>query len=114
MTARLRPEMAELPAYVPGKTVPGAIKLASNETVFGPLPSVRAAIEQATEGINRYPDNGCVELKSALAKHLNSGRVGSGGGWGLEHIAVGCGSVSLCQQLIQITSTAGDEVMFGW
>ena len=34
MTARLRPEMAELPAYVPGKTVPGAIKLASNETVF--------------------------------------------------------------------------------
>jgi histidinol-phosphate aminotransferase len=106
--------MAELPAYVPGKTVPGAIKLASNETVFGPLPSVRAAIEQATEGINRYPDNGCVELKSALAKHLNSGRVGSGGGWGPEHIAVGCGSVSLCQQLIQITSTAGDEVMFGW
>jgi histidinol-phosphate aminotransferase len=106
--------MAELPAYVPGKTVPGAIKLASNETVFGPLPSVRAAIEQATEGINRYPDNGCVELKSALAKHLNSGRVSSDGGWGPEHIAVGCGSVSLCQQLIQITSTAGDEVMFGW
>ncbi len=114
MTARLRPEMAELPAYVPGKTVPGAIKLASNETVYGPLPSVRAAIEQATDGINRYPDNGCVELKSALAKHLNSGRVGSAGGWGPEHIAVGCGSVSLCQQLIQITSTAGDEVMFGW
>ena len=75
MTARLRPEMAELPAYVPGKTVPGAIKLASNETVFGPLPAVRAAIERATDAINRYPDNGCVDLKSALAKHLNSGRV---------------------------------------
>ena len=49
MTARLRPELAELPAYVRGKTVPGAIKLASNETVFGPLPSVRAAIERATD-----------------------------------------------------------------
>jgi len=106
--------MAELPVYVPGKTVPGAIKLASNETVNGPLPSVRAAIERATDAINRYPDNGCAELKSALAKHLNSGRVGSAGGWGPEHIAVGCGSVSLCQQLVQITSTAGDEVMFGW
>ena len=106
--------MAELPAYVPGKTVPGAIKLASNETVFGPLPSVRAAIERATDAINRYPDNGCVELKSALAKHLNSGRVGSAGGWGPEHIAVGCGSVSLCQQLVQITSSVGDEVLFGW
>jgi histidinol-phosphate aminotransferase len=114
MTARLRPEMAELPAYVPGKTVPGAIKLASNETVFGPLPSVRAAIERATDLVNRYPDNGCADLKSALAKHLNSGRVGSAGGWGPEHIAVGCGSVSLCQQLIQISATAGDEVLFGW
>jgi histidinol-phosphate aminotransferase len=114
MTARLRPEMAELPAYVPGKTVPGAIKLASNETVFGPLPGVRAAIERAADVINRYPDNGCVELKSALAKHLNSGRVAHAGGWGSEHIAVGCGSVSLCQQLIQITTTAGDEVLFGW
>ena len=31
-----------------------------------------------------------------------------------EHIAVGAGSVSLCQQLIQITATVGDEVMFGW
>jgi histidinol-phosphate aminotransferase len=114
MTARLRPELAELPAYVPGKTVPGAIKLASNETVSGPLPSVRAAIERATDAINRYPDNGCVDLKSALAKHLNSGRVGSAGGWGPEHIAVGCGSVSLCQQLIQISTTAGDDVLFGW
>lgn len=106
--------MAELPAYVPGKTVPGAIKLASNETVHGPLPSVRAAIERATDTINRYPDNGCADLKAALAKHLNSGRAGSAGGWGPEHIAVGCGSVSLCQQLIQITATAGDEVLFGW
>src|SRR6202046_5058656 len=114
MTARLRPEMAELPAYVPGKTVPGAIKLASNETVFGPLPGVRAAIERAADAVNRYPDNGCADLKAALAKHLNSGRAGSAGGWGPEHIAVGCGSVSLCQQLIQISATAGDEVLFGW
>ena len=114
MTARLRPELAELPVYVPGKTVPGAIKLASNETVQGPLPSVRAAIERATDRINRYPDNRCTDLKSALAKHLNSGRVGSAGGWAPEHIAVGCGSVSLCQQLIQISATAGDEVLFGW
>ncbi len=63
MTARLRPELADLPAYTPGKTVPGAIKIASNETVHGPLPSVRAAIEKAADNINRYPDNGYVELK---------------------------------------------------
>ena len=72
MTARLRPELADLPAYTPGKTVPGAIKIASNETVDGPLPSVRAAIEKATDTINRYPDNGYVELKERLAKHLDA------------------------------------------
>ncbi len=70
MTARLRPLLADLPAYTPGKTVPGAIKLASNETVHGPLPSVRAAIAAATETINRYPDNGHVELKEHLARFL--------------------------------------------
>jgi histidinol-phosphate aminotransferase len=107
VTARLRPELAGLPVYVPGKTVPGAIKLASNETVFGPLLSVRAAIERATDAINRYPDNGCVELKAALAKHLGSD-------FTPEHVAVGCGSVSLCQQLVQITAAPGDEVIFGW
>ncbi|MGC2654788.1 MAG: pyridoxal phosphate-dependent aminotransferase [Mycobacterium sp.] len=115
MTARLRPELAELPAYVPGKTVPGATKLASNETVLGPLPSVRAAIERAADLVNRYPDNGCVELKSALAKHLTSGAAGApAGSWVSEHIAVGCGSVSLCQQLVQISASVGDEVLFGW
>lgn len=107
MTARLRPELAGLPVYVPGKTVPGAIKLASNETVFGPLPSVRAAIDRATDTVNRYPDNGCVQLKAALARHL-------GPDFAPEHVAVGCGSVSLCQQLVQVTASVGDEVVFGW
>ncbi|HET7740821.1 MULTISPECIES: pyridoxal phosphate-dependent aminotransferase [unclassified Mycolicibacterium] len=108
MTARLRPELADLPAYTPGRTVPGAIKIASNETVDGPLPSVRAAIVAATDTINRYPDNGYIELRAHLAKSLD------GGSFAPEHIAVGAGSVSLCQQLIQITASVGDEVMFGW
>jgi histidinol-phosphate aminotransferase len=111
VTARLRPELAGLPVYVPGKTVPGAVKLASNETVFGPGPSVRAAIERATDVANRYPDNGCVELKVALATHLSS--MGHAD-FAPEQVAVGCGSVSLCQQLVQITAAAGDEVIFGW
>jgi histidinol-phosphate aminotransferase len=105
VTVRLRPELADLPAYTPGRTVPGAIKIASNETVHPPLPSVRAAIEKAVDRINRYPDNGYVELRERLAKHVD---------FAPEHVSVGCGSVSLCQQLIQITSTVGDEVLFGW
>ncbi|MGB8391303.1 aminotransferase class I/II-fold pyridoxal phosphate-dependent enzyme, partial [Mycobacterium sp.] len=107
MTARLRPELVGLPVYIPGKTVPGSIKLASNETVFGPLPSIRTAIEKATDNVNRYPDNACVQLKAALAKHLGSD-------FAPEHVSVGCGSVSLCQQLVQISAAAGDEVVMGW
>ncbi len=105
MTARLRPELADLPAYTPGRTVPGAIKIASNETVDGPLPGVMEAITAAAAGINRYPDNGYLDLRERLAKHVE---------FAPENISVGSGSVSLCQQLIQITSTVGDEVVFGW
>ncbi len=105
MTARLRPELADLPAYTPGRTVPGAIKIASNETVHGPLPSVLEAIAASAETINRYPDNGYRDLRERLAKHVD---------FAPENISVGSGSVSLCQQLIQITSTVGDEVIFGW
>lgn len=109
MTARLRPELADLPAYTPGKTVPGAIKLASNETVQAPLPGVLEAIAAAAGGLNRYPDNGHVELKEHLAAHLRAA-----GDIRPENLSVGCGSVSLCQQLVQITCSAGDEVVFGW
>ncbi|WP_071287512.1 histidinol-phosphate transaminase [Mycolicibacterium llatzerense] len=105
MTARLRPEMDALPAYTPGRTVPGAIKIASNETVDGPLPSVREAIVAAMDNINRYPDNGYAALRERLAAYV---------GFAPNQISVGCGSVSLCQQLIQITAAAGDEVLFAW
>lgn len=105
VTARLRPEMDALPAYTPGRTVPGAIKIASNETVDGPLPSVREAIVAAMDNINRYPDNGYAALRERLAAYV---------GFAPNQISVGCGSVSLCQQLIQITAAVGDEVLFAW
>ncbi len=68
---RLRPELAGLPVCA-RQTVPGAIKLTNNETVFGPLPSVRAAIDRATDTVNRYPGSGCVQLKTALARRRTS------------------------------------------
>lgn len=105
VTARLRPEIAALPAYVEGKTVPGSIKLASNETVQPPLPSVVKAVEAALAGTNRYPDNGYAALRARLAEHV---------GFSPENVAAGAGSVSLCQQLIQISASAGEEVVFGW
>jgi histidinol-phosphate aminotransferase len=105
MTVRTRADLASLPAYVPGKSIPGAIKLASNEVSAGPLPSVVKAIADAATGINRYPDSGCVELTGRLADKL---------GVPADHLALGCGSVTLCQQLVQATCTENDEVLFAW
>lgn len=105
MTPRIRPDLESIPAYVPGRTFPGAVKLASNETTIGPLPSVREAIAEATSDLNRYPDNGATELVAALAARLDVTP---------DRVAVGGGSVSLCQELVQITCDAGDEVIFAW
>ncbi|NGY66537.1 aminotransferase class I/II-fold pyridoxal phosphate-dependent enzyme, partial [Lentzea sp. NEAU-D13] len=105
MTVRTRADLASLPAYVPGKSIPGAIKLASNEVSAGPLPSVVTAIAEAATAINRYPDSGCVELTGRLADKL---------GVPADHLALGCGSVTLCQQLVQATCTETDEVLFAW
>ena len=105
MAPRIRADLAGVPGYVPGRTVPGAVKLASNEVSAGPLPSVVAAISDAGSIVNRYPDNGAAELITRLATKFGVDR---------DQVAVGCGSVALCHQLVQITCHDGDEVLFGW
>ena len=105
MTARTRADLESLPSYVPGRSIPGAVKLASNEMSAGPLPSVVAAIRDAAAGVNRYPDNGAGALVDRLAARLDVPP---------SHIAVGAGSVALCQQLVQATCTPTDEVLFAW
>ena len=109
MTVRIRSALDTLPAYAPGRSVPGAIKLASNELAFPTLPVIAQAIADATvhesTGINRYPDNGAQRLVTALAELTGAPE---------SHIVAGCGSVALCQQLVQATAETGDEVLFGW
>ena len=109
MTVRTRAALDSLPAYAPGRSVPGAIKLASNELSFPTLPAIADAITDAvaheTAGINRYPDIGAQALVRALAEHT---------GAPADHVIAGNGSVALCQQLVQATAGEGDEVAFGW
>jgi len=47
-----------------------AIKLASNESPYGPSPKVRKAIVRAAKTVNRYPDGGCFYLRQALSRRL--------------------------------------------
>ncbi|HEY7046655.1 MAG TPA: histidinol-phosphate transaminase [Jatrophihabitantaceae bacterium] len=105
MTVKLREAMSTLPGYVPGKTVPGAIKLASNETPLPPLPHVVERIAQTAGSVNRYPDNWSSELVAALADRYKVPA---------ERVVVGCGSVSLCYQLAAATAQPGDEVLYAW
>ena len=97
--------MAALPAYVPGRKVPGAVVLASNESPYGLLPSVAAVLADQAAGVSRYPDMTSTRLIEAIAAHH---------GVAPERVAVGAGSVEVCGQLASATVETGDEVVFGW
>jgi len=107
-TPRLRPALKQLSAYRPGRR-PAAgqdlSRLASNETPYPLLPSVVAAVAAAVSDANRYPDPAATRLTEALAARH---------GVDPDRIAVGCGSVQLVQELLEISCDAGDEVVFAW
>jgi histidinol-phosphate aminotransferase len=97
--------MASLPAYVPGRKIPGAIVLASNESPYGLLPSVANVLADRTGTVSRYPDMVSAELIAAIAEHH---------GVDTERVAVGAGSVEVCGQLASAVVDDGAEVVFGW
>ena len=114
MTGRPRTAIAELPAYRPGRSaaaaeadhgVVDAVKMASNELPFGPLPSVAGAIASGVERIHLYADHGAADLRRALAEHH---------GVDVDQIAVGAGSAGILQQLCLSYCDRGDEVAMCW
>lgn len=106
---RFRATLDDIAAYRPGKPTTGqsgpAYKLSSNESPYGPLPSVREAIAAAGVHAHRYPDNGAAELVAAIAARHHIP---------VEHVAVGCGSVGVVQQLLEAIGEPGVEVMYAW
>ncbi|WP_312099094.1 pyridoxal phosphate-dependent aminotransferase [Corynebacterium dentalis] len=109
----IRPDLTSLPAYVPGTTVPGALKLASNESSLAPLPSVAEFISETTGSLNRYPDMAAVDIRGELATFVQQrDNVQMPLTW--NNVSVGNGSSALCLQSIQATCAAGDEVLFAW
>jgi histidinol-phosphate aminotransferase len=105
MSDPLREDLASIPRYVPGKAIPDAVKLSSNEVPYGPLPGVVDAIIEAAEGIHRYPDLGVVELRDALAARI---------GLPAERIVTGTGSVALIGHLMQAVAGPGAEIVYSW
>ena len=106
----VRPAIANIPAYVPGRPPaprPGltTYKLSSNENPNDPLPGVVEAAMEAVQRMNRYPDMGCTGLYAALSERL---------GVPTEHLAAGTGSVAVLYHLLQAFCEAGDEVVYAW
>ncbi len=111
---RPRPSVLKLPSYKPGKSassaaeqhgVANAIKLASNESPWGPLPSVVAKLNDSSSGINRYADSGAREVRTKISEWIAVKP---------EQVTVGCGSVGLLQQLFLTYVDPGDEVIYPW
>jgi len=105
MALTVRADLANLPDYVPGRKIPGAVILSSNEVSTPTPPSVLAAIADAATEVNRYPQMANDDLMARTSEYV---------GVPEERLAIGCGSVSLCQQLIQAMCTEGQEVVFAW
>jgi histidinol-phosphate aminotransferase len=105
MSRLTRPDLDSLPSYVPGRTVPNAIKLASNEVPYGPLPGVPEAVAEAVTTSHRYPDMGVTVLREKLAARY---------GVDPDRIVTGCGSVALAEHLAKSTCLPGDEIVYAW
>jgi len=114
MTRLTRPDLDGLPNYVPGRNpadlarelgLPEAVKLASNEVPYGPLPGVMEALAEAATAVHRYPDMGVLELRHALAERHEVSP---------DRIATGCGSVALAEHVVRTTCLPGDEIVYAW
>src|ERR1700726_1469407 len=106
---RFRSVLDSSPAYQPGRAPVSSAgkshKLSSNESPYAPLPSVIEVIAEEARSVNRYPDNGAAALREAIAERFSVP---------INHVAVGCGSVGVTQQLLEAIGEPGAEVMYAW
>ena len=95
------PQLRNLTVYEPGKPIEETarelgvnaseiVKLASNENPLGPSPKAIAAIHQAVNHAQLYPDGGAFYLREALAARLGLDR---------ENIILGTGSNEIIEFL---------------
>lgn len=105
MRIPLRPEIAALPRYAPGRSAPGAAKLSSNESPEPPSQMVIEAAARALADVNRYPDFGATALTDALARRF---------GVAQDQIVVGDGSSAVLLGALSVVARPGAEVVHPW
>jgi histidinol-phosphate aminotransferase len=97
--------LAALEPYVPvPELAPETIRLAFNESPFGPFPAAIEAIRAAVATVGRYPEQDG-RLIAALAAHH---------GLDPEMIALGNGGDAVIGHVSEAFLNPGDEVITGW
>ena len=102
---RIRPAVASLPRYVPGRSAPGADKISSNEMPTPPSPAVLEEMARSLQAINRYPDLTAAPLREALADRL---RVAP------DQLCVGTGSSAILLAALSALCQPGSQVVYPW
>ena len=114
MRLPIKPWVAQLEPYVPGKPIEelerelgieGAVKLASNENPLGPSPRAIEAIRRAAANVHRYPDGASFRLREALAARLGVAR---------ESLVFGCGADEILELVAKCFLGPGDECVYAW
>lgn len=111
-----RPDLAEVAPYEPGLPIEevarrhgldpaSIIKLASNESPYGPFPEAIEAMAAAAEIANRYPDNEGYDLRERLSEVLG---VPSGSIW------LGGGSSELLRTIALAVGGPGTNAVYAW
>ncbi len=113
MSKTVRPQrgLDAIRPYVPGKPIEevmrehgidDVVKLASNENPLGVSPKALAAMREALEHANLYPDSASHDLRAAIAEHF---------GLSIDRVAVGGGADDLILELAMACLEDDDEVV---
>ena len=81
------------------------VKLASNESPWGPHPAVIEAVAGAAKGLNRYPDQHARRLRRRIAERFDTDPA---------RVAVGNGSCEILLAAAEALCEPGDEILFAW
>ncbi|HWI22012.1 MAG TPA: aminotransferase class I/II-fold pyridoxal phosphate-dependent enzyme [Baekduia sp.] len=108
MSLEFAQTVKRIPVYpaAAGYSMPESVAhMASNESPEPPLPEVRAAIEHALVGLNRYPDPTNAGLRSALSDRF---------GVPAARIAIGSGSCDILLAAGEALLEPGAELVYAW
>jgi histidinol-phosphate aminotransferase len=81
------------------------VKLASNESPWGPHPAVVEAVSRAAKGLNRYPDQHARRLRRRIAERFETDPA---------RVAVGNGSCEILLAAAEALCEPGAELLFAW